>query len=80
MNSNSDKGLNLLVSSSHAVSLARPGLSIRQDSHVVPFEQLLHDLLDTLLVEVLVGEVRSEGVVVGERLDWFRVGYEDLII
>ena len=62
------------------MSLARPSLSVRQDSHVVPLEQLLHDLLDALLVEVLVGEVRSEGIVVGERLDWFRVGYEDLII
>ena len=62
------------------MSLARPGLSVRQDSYIVPLEQLLHDLLHTLLVEVLVGEVRSEGVVVGERLDWFRVGYEDLII
>ena len=72
------KTCNLLVSSAHAVSLARPRLSVGQDSHVVALEELGDDLLHGALVELLVGGVSAEGEVVGESLDGVRVVNEHL--
>ena len=71
-------GKNLLVGGAHAVSLARPRLSVGEDGDVVALEELRDDLLHRTLVELLVGAVRPEGEVVGEGLHWIRVVDEHL--
>ena len=68
----------LLVGGAHAVSLAGPGLSVGQDSHVVALEELGDNPLYGTLVQILVGAVRTEREVIGEGLHWIGIVDENL--
>ena len=60
------------------MGLTGPRLTIGEHRDIVAREQLLHDLLDRSLVELLIGVVRSKGVVVSEGPNRIRVLDKDL--